>query len=516
MRITEPPPDAGQFRPVSIPDFQNYAKALAWLAELPLQRAQELLARIYGYSGLHELQQIMKSPGIPGPFTHIWDEDAVLSSEVGAQLYFQDPEVGSKRLYREWDLLGAEKGLDRLTLTPRLERISDLLLFDPPDKHRAAFRLLRSTIDVLDGRETDGNDRLPSEYAYVEEERGYAVLTFTDLGRSIYNALRELIPDAAGRALSRLEPEECAMRMQDIADRHPNNPWPFAVFLTTFANVYYQTSWADNIHNYKTDGFRYDPDPGYAEHQSSNARVFLLQVKRTVALFEELFGDKLPNAAPHDAYVGDRDAYTWPALLYYGALVALNAGDEKLAKKWFTRNRKLTEQDNFGSRYYLATIALNQGRPAIKKFFKSPDVWGKLALAAEAAREGDLNLARDYFGRAAVNTWATLEVFSGTWPEARKCLVTSNHDSPVYLLEFMSRTKSFWNGHPEVHTFFMQLANDKRLREAVLAFHQLNSERFKRGRRGEFSKDSLADEVERSRREEAVLTAVKEAVLMRK
>ncbi|MCQ4438364.1 hypothetical protein NO135_25495, partial [Clostridioides difficile] len=41
---------------------------MEWLLERPLQRCQEDLARIYGYSGFHELQQVLKKPGIAGPF----------------------------------------------------------------------------------------------------------------------------------------------------------------------------------------------------------------------------------------------------------------------------------------------------------------------------------------------------------------------------------------------------------------------------------------------------------------
>lgn len=61
-------PFDGHFRPESIAHFKEVAKNMAWLLERPVQKCQEDLARIYGYSGLHELQLVLKKPGIPGPF----------------------------------------------------------------------------------------------------------------------------------------------------------------------------------------------------------------------------------------------------------------------------------------------------------------------------------------------------------------------------------------------------------------------------------------------------------------
>ncbi len=58
----------GRFRPESLSHFKEVAKNMAWLLERPVQKCQEDLARIWGYSGLHELQQVLKRPGPAGPF----------------------------------------------------------------------------------------------------------------------------------------------------------------------------------------------------------------------------------------------------------------------------------------------------------------------------------------------------------------------------------------------------------------------------------------------------------------
>lgn len=56
------------FRPASPADFIDYAKHLSKLTGTSLPRSEQLLARLYGYSGLHELQAEMEKPGAPGPY----------------------------------------------------------------------------------------------------------------------------------------------------------------------------------------------------------------------------------------------------------------------------------------------------------------------------------------------------------------------------------------------------------------------------------------------------------------
>jgi hypothetical protein len=79
-------PIAGRFRPESGAYFKEVAKNMAWLLDRPLQKCQEDLARIYGYSGLHELQEVLKRPGISGPFAprygyHGSDAEAIIETQ---------------------------------------------------------------------------------------------------------------------------------------------------------------------------------------------------------------------------------------------------------------------------------------------------------------------------------------------------------------------------------------------------------------------------------------------------
>lgn len=63
-----------QFRPSSAKDFHQYAKNLQSVIRLPLQKCQEILARIYGYSGTHELRQVLATKGESGFFNDDIDE----------------------------------------------------------------------------------------------------------------------------------------------------------------------------------------------------------------------------------------------------------------------------------------------------------------------------------------------------------------------------------------------------------------------------------------------------------
>lgn len=363
MSTTFTPPEAGHFRPVSMSDFQTTAKHLSWLSGLPLQRSQEVLAQIYGYSGLHELQRVMAKPGEAGPFSHRWDGH--MASQVGHELFYANPVLADDRFYRTLDLLGQATGYDSTTLPPRLDRVNDLLIFDPPSQQREAFRLLRSKLEIMEGKDAGGEDRLATEYAYLDRVHDVPVLRFTELGRSIYDAIQDLLPEDNGQSVSNFSFEECSARVEAIALRHPNNPWPSALFITAFAYRYFQGGWADNLRHNRDKGFDPDVDPGFKRSAKKNALTLLPYARSAISLFEELYGTEKSHAPDHKSYILDVDTFTWPAVLYWGGLVALNAGEDALAKRWLTLHRKIVPDDNFGARFHLTAMALNNGKPKI-------------------------------------------------------------------------------------------------------------------------------------------------------
>jgi hypothetical protein len=139
-----------QFVPASKLDFSRYAKNLAWLIGRPQQECQEILARIYGYADLHELQQQLDKGLEPGPY---WDEGAEDQwrddQPEGESPYEGKPILPScfsgQRSSRAVDVLlrwKKSKGR-REWLEGNEGLITDLGLTDSPASHRDCVRRMK-------------------------------------------------------------------------------------------------------------------------------------------------------------------------------------------------------------------------------------------------------------------------------------------------------------------------------------------------------------------------------------
>jgi GNAT superfamily N-acetyltransferase len=137
-----------RFRPVDSLDFSRRAKNLSRLLESGLQDAQELLARAYGYEHLHELQQVLKADGTPGPF-----DDQPLSlplTEAAPDLRFHR-QARLMRIIDGW--LANQKehySYNRDSLA------CDLGLFSTPTKHRVCATSVWTFIESGKGYSSDG------------------------------------------------------------------------------------------------------------------------------------------------------------------------------------------------------------------------------------------------------------------------------------------------------------------------------------------------------------------------
>jgi hypothetical protein len=142
-------PIDGHFRPESLLHFKEVAKNMAWLLERPVQKCQEDLARIYGYSGLHELQQVLKRPGIPGPFAPRYN---YLVSDDEALIEGQD-----RRIF--FILFGVPQGYwrDNALADDKCFLIFEMGLFQEAAEHRGCFEKIRQVVSY----EVASNDRWP-------------------------------------------------------------------------------------------------------------------------------------------------------------------------------------------------------------------------------------------------------------------------------------------------------------------------------------------------------------------
>jgi hypothetical protein len=133
---------SGKFRPASLSDFKDYAKNLAWLTGLPKQKSQEILARIYGYSDLHELHAALKTLGKPGPFQDELAPSMDFREWVPARFAPQASRID--RLVREAVGKLPKHQHHRFELAPMLG------LFTSPAQHRLCTALVKKQVRAIE------------------------------------------------------------------------------------------------------------------------------------------------------------------------------------------------------------------------------------------------------------------------------------------------------------------------------------------------------------------------------
>ena len=122
-----------RFRPANKDDFSRYARNLAWVLLEPLQKTQELLARIYGYASLHELQAALRSAAIPGPYD---DEVYTGSCEDWQDRILVQMRRRGERENRVLNLVAAFKKVPIAKLDQRFWEAREIGLFCLPHNHR--------------------------------------------------------------------------------------------------------------------------------------------------------------------------------------------------------------------------------------------------------------------------------------------------------------------------------------------------------------------------------------------
>jgi len=474
-----------RYRPTGWEDFKTYAANLGWLLQVPTQRAQEILARIYGYSGTHELHQNLKRPGVPG----------VVDPTTTGQRWAIPYGLGAEAHNRTLDVVREARGMEGLgKLSKRDWKVVEIGLFLSPGDHKEHFKQVKLAIqvndqdDVIDGEMTVGHYATLVIHQINEEAPEEARLHFTDIGRAVFAAAMDVVPDER-TSPSNTELFAAIDKLEALMRRHPNNPWLPAIYVCSFSKYYFQDSWADNLpmtfdhDESRRRQSRYtnlDADGGYVLHSKKNAKMYLQFAKRSIEMFDGLLGPHAGKAPDHRLVMEEGDTFYYPAIHYFGAMVAANAGEASLALRWAQKNLRLVPGDNFGSRFLVAALFLNDGRPAssIERLCKAEnrDGWLWTCVAAAAASGGNKSKTLKAFSTLLVEDWAPLEVYSATWPELRASVRPgSNHGTPAFFQELDYRTKPFWAKAPHVRRLFERVCGDKEIRHTALAHHTAQS-----------------------------------------
>lgn len=469
------------FRPISLVDFNRYAKDLGWLIKESHQKSQNLLAKFYGYSGYHELKNALnkETNTDPGPFDSDIRSD-FLRVKQGLPSIGVGIKAMAERGNRLLKILRDYRGNDFNDLTKCDWAVREIGLFEQPAEHRRLFNKEKEKFHVLSGAESHGNDLTVFDYADVDyrEEDGECFLAFTKLGRSIFDAVNSVLPDSYNSTNEMLKSAES--EINKIIDRHPNNPWPFAIYLSNWAPFLWLSPWTDFWDSNETP---FDAKDGYKDSAKYFSTILFPDVKRTIALFDEMYcgyADMAPNPKLlTTAYEHGSDSFYWPALLFWGGRIAMNAGQTKEAYKWLSRCHKLDSGDSFGARYDLAILRLNSGKGSVNTLFPKirDDYYSEpyismvscVARAADAHIKGKIDLAKKHFTDALCESWAAAEPFAGRVPELAALKVMSNDRVPATIQEFMYKTNFFWEAHPDTFEFFKLLSSDIGVQSAIKA-----------------------------------------------
>lgn len=194
----------GQFLPSSIDELKKRAKRVSNVLDIPLMKAQQGLAELYGVSSFHEASRRAGSIRIDEMYSDALQADAVdLAIVHGRDLDAIDMACR---------LTGAaEPG-------PRETRVVALGLFDSSTAHGVLYRALRLAIDSQEEMQAAvGLPRRPSIGQFIDEQRNFTV-----------EANRLTL--AIDTALS-IDDEIAFLRMHGLALAAPELPWPAAAAL---------------------------------------------------------------------------------------------------------------------------------------------------------------------------------------------------------------------------------------------------------------------------------------------
>jgi tetratricopeptide (TPR) repeat protein len=200
------------FVPASRDDFARRAKGLSHLLGIPLQRAQEALARVYGHADAHALRAVIANGSPPGPF----DDELPWGG------------ISSGRRNRFIEILLAHAGLpDHETYKIYVAEEADFFADWDQHKHRRET----ASLDLQYGElHFDGGDGLCArDYAAAfDTEGGSGEWTFalTRQGRAVRNVLSRWFDQQEGHRP--VDFNSHLDRLYELVEQHPNCAWASA------------------------------------------------------------------------------------------------------------------------------------------------------------------------------------------------------------------------------------------------------------------------------------------------
>ncbi|AZS19403.1 hypothetical protein [Caulobacter sp. FWC26] len=355
----------GRFVPPSAKDFSVRARRLSLLTDQPLQRIQEWLSRLYGFSNAHELRQSLKRPASPGPYDEALDDG------------------GARRLQGFRVALAAQRPRDPVQAF-KCDLVPDMGLFASPEGHEERYAKVGALVDFYMPR---GGEAAGPSYANAGySSAGEAVLYRTPLGKTVY--------DAVGRAMDLASGAERITRLKDLARQHPLDPWLQAELLDE------ELETAAGL--------------GGLVKRAETQRLYR-RSRKVVALFRKLYGDKEHLAIATKLIVNapfGADAYGYARALAIAGRLAMTTGDHGDAVRKFQRLLRMDRtprlppepisRDPMGVERFFDVARLNIGRwrsrarvrPDLENPYEERRAWRVLCDFAACVAAGDAMDAR--------------------------------------------------------------------------------------------------------------------------
>lgn len=128
-----------RFHPATWLQFKTCAEHLGFFIGCNYIDSREILALIYGYRNVYELEKVLKMPGKPGPF-----DDAILAEICDTEKIKGAVAARNEQAMQIiFDRISARRGSVQPKFT--LQQFSALELFSSPLAHKAAFMELTGT-----------------------------------------------------------------------------------------------------------------------------------------------------------------------------------------------------------------------------------------------------------------------------------------------------------------------------------------------------------------------------------
>ena len=472
------------FRPASLDDFYRYAKDLVKLLDEPLQRVQPLLAQAYGCENLHALQLKLGQPGTPGPY-----EKLTLKNEWLDEKKVQAVIARKERLIK---LIESLKGVPSGgSLPSQYARAVDFGLFDPPAEHRAAAKRVFTIVDALSNRPPSKHS--PSalhtglnEYVrLIRGEDGRYSCMFTAKGAAIDGKLHDVFYGSEPALGAEVDLPNQRAVADELSREHPAFPWPMAYVIIGHGRALGQGGWMTPLTN-KLVGFDWpEITDEFKAKVVADAKMLLPLVKDTIEAFIPFFANASPLAdiPPYDDDDDEvmYDNRTWSELLFWGGMIALNAGERLYAVGLFKTLRKLP---GFPAHHWvqnaLSASILDHNEQEVAACFKDEknkyseplrETWARLAMAACLSRF-DRQRAAYHFAHALRESTRTLGAFNPQSPSIGGRESMAFDAVPVLVDEFLHRSQWYWEQYPDSLTFFEQLAQNPDVMRAVVAWHE--------------------------------------------